>query len=223
MNPPQEGKPKKVSAAVPNSKRAERDARLAFIKDLPRDDREFLKAAAQRIRLNLAKQIDAAIAVGKDLVAARKACGRGHFLGWLEAELTMSASTANRYMALAGFEPERVRQFIVATREAEKARRDRQRNEFLAGEGRGLPEDLAERLSEINATHKALQACDEEEKQRKARSAKMAADIVKRYLPETEVGAFTRLLAEAGALQLFLAEFTSTNVVYLKRRGEPSP
>jgi hypothetical protein len=62
---------------------------------------EIARTAANLIPLYLRKEIDAVIAVGQQLIAAKNALGHGQFGAWLKAETPFAETTAQNYMRVA--------------------------------------------------------------------------------------------------------------------------
>jgi hypothetical protein len=60
---------------------------------------ELVRGKTEEIRRSAPRMLDAAIAIGKALIAVRDALPHGQFLPWLGAEFSWSARTAERYMA----------------------------------------------------------------------------------------------------------------------------
>ena len=57
-----------------------------------------LRAAADRIRTRLRRSVEDIIEIGRELTAAKKTLGHGHFLPWIDAEFGMSDQTARNLM-----------------------------------------------------------------------------------------------------------------------------
>jgi hypothetical protein len=59
---------------------------------------EIARTAANLIRLNLLKEIEAVVAVGQQLIAVKNALDHGQFGAWLKAETPFAETTAQNYM-----------------------------------------------------------------------------------------------------------------------------
>jgi hypothetical protein len=70
----------------------------ATTKQVAKADEEFLRAAAERIRMHVARD---AVEIGRELIAAKERVGHGKFLHWLEFEVEISEPTATRMMNVA--------------------------------------------------------------------------------------------------------------------------
>jgi hypothetical protein len=68
---------------------------------IPEENRDEVHAIVGRIRTNLRRVLETAVAIGLDLTRARDLVGHGNFLAWLKREFPGSERTAQNYMELA--------------------------------------------------------------------------------------------------------------------------
>lgn len=59
------------------------------------------RVAAERIRGRMQLAAESIIEVGRELIEQKKALGHGNYLAWIEAEFSMSADTASRFINVA--------------------------------------------------------------------------------------------------------------------------
>src|SRR4051812_44250225 len=66
--------------------------------DLDRETREFVERKTAAIRMQAKRHVEAALAIGRDLVEVKERLGHGRFLGWLGSEFGWSERTAQNMM-----------------------------------------------------------------------------------------------------------------------------
>jgi hypothetical protein len=64
-------------------------------------DDEFLREAADRLRLRLSRTAQDIIEIGRELIAVKDRVGHGNFLPWIDREFAMTAKSAERLMSVA--------------------------------------------------------------------------------------------------------------------------
>jgi hypothetical protein len=136
---------------------------------------ELVRGKADEIRRSTPRMLDAALAIGKALIAVKAALPHGQFLPWLGAEFSWSERTAQRYMSAAeAFEgkSDSVSHFTLPTVYALAAPANESvRKELADRVSRGDKPSEAEALTIIGASRKmrrleAEEAAKEREKRK---------------------------------------------------------
>ena len=81
------------------------------------------RARAARIREFGVQQSEAIIATGRELASVKGSLGHCHFGGWIKAEFSMSADTAERYVRVAAALDGKIRTMRVEADDALRADR----------------------------------------------------------------------------------------------------
>jgi hypothetical protein len=70
-------------------------------KQIAKADEEFLREAADRIRLRMSRTTRTIIEIGRELIEVKRRVGHGNFLPWIDREFAMTAKSAERLMSVA--------------------------------------------------------------------------------------------------------------------------
>lgn len=65
------------------------------------EERDVVRAAAERVRVRISRTAADIIEIGRDLIDVKARLGHGHFLKWIEAEFGMSQQAANNFVHVA--------------------------------------------------------------------------------------------------------------------------
>jgi hypothetical protein len=68
---------------------------------LAKTDAEFLREAADRIRVRMSRTVQDIVEIGRELAKVQERIGHGNFLPWIEREFGMSDQTAYRFIHVA--------------------------------------------------------------------------------------------------------------------------
>jgi hypothetical protein len=73
----------------------------AALDAIPETDEEFLRKAADRVRMRLSRSAQDIVEIGLDLIAVKDRVGQGNFLAWIDREFRMSDQSAANFMNVA--------------------------------------------------------------------------------------------------------------------------